>query len=198
MPNYISLNFNHTPLDFHQLEEKYHDGKKIELKDPKTPSNFHNIFLIVGIVAFVLSLSYTVTVDQLSSRSRASEKAPEPTPQVIHIQTATSVLKDYPKQYKAEVIPQELYDSIKKTYSQDTPGRKNYVIDKVARYYIYKDVLEQNDLTFEESTKTDPLQKLVDDVNTMQTVIQEKILTQPDSTYKDLDSIVTNNISQFK
>ena len=86
---------------------------------------------------------------QITKNSKASTIQPQPTLRVIKIESPLiAAISEYPKSYNGQIIPEELYLEIKNHYLVNTKARKNYVIDKIGRYYIYQDVLTENGLYF--------------------------------------------------
>lgn len=200
MAHYISLDINHTPLDILQLQEHY-DRKnppKNRLPGRKISSSFiSNSLLVFSVTAFVLVLTYAFRADFLSTKSRASESKPSPKVVTALNNPVLKTVKDYPQKYNEETIPKELYYDIKQHYAVNTTGRKNYVIDKIVRFYIYRDVLKENELTYPESKKETPFAKMIEDVSSMEKVLKNEVINK-DGVYKTLDDVVTSKIKNFK
>ncbi|OGK52406.1 hypothetical protein A2966_01925 [Candidatus Roizmanbacteria bacterium RIFCSPLOWO2_01_FULL_41_22] len=159
------------------------------------------ILLVVAVICLIFSISYSMINSQITKNSKASTIQPQPTLRVIKIESPLiAAISEYPKSYNGQIIPEELYLEIKNHYLVNTKARKNYVIDKIGRYYIYQDVLTENSLYFVESEETGEFARLLADEKTMEKIIIDKLVTHGDfiGKYVNLDEIINEKLKLFK
>lgn len=187
MANYVSIETQYTPLDIDHLQS--------ELKGKRGPT----ILLIIGIVAFLGSLTYAVTGIKVQSETKAEvKKSPLQISAVpLALNPVPDIVKEFPTTYGDTKIPESLYTDIKTVYAIDTPGRKNYVLDKVLRFYVYREVLGEENLSFVQSEQEGEFAKLIEEVTAMELIIKENLIGT-DKKYESLDKLVVERLSNFK
>lgn len=162
IPDFTPLNtsgINYTRLDVKSFKKKhYSSGLK----------NGINFLMVFSISAFLLSASYYVQQTQFSSSSRASTPRPTQMP-----------LGDvFPKAYKDEVVPANIInDLIQSAKSKDIKFPQTYAKERITKYYIYKDVLSENNIPLPNNEKID------DYIDEMEDLIKQHLLSKADFAY---------------
>lgn len=162
IPDFTPLNtsgMNYTRLDVKSFKKKhYSSGLK----------NGINFLMVFSVSAFLLSASYYVQQTQFSSSSRAAVPRPTQMP-----------LGDvFPKAYKDEVVPKNIIaDLVQSAKSKDVTYPQTYAKDRIVKYYIYKDVLSENNIPLPNNENID------DYVDEMEDLIKQHLLSKADFAY---------------
>lgn len=159
-----------TPLDYNKISSPATDGPK-----KSAASHLPNVLLITALVAFTLSLTYSVQTYQISVNTQA---ATEPTPIVVMSSptpavSRTFVLRNKPTKYKSE--------SVDSSCLQSDMGQEK-ALDVIAKYYSFKDILNENGIAYTPSTTLN-CESMDDDVDNMSTLIQKQLLSTADFAY---------------
>ena len=159
IPDFTPLNTtgaNYTRLDIKEFKKKhYNTGLK----------NGINFLMVLSVSAFLLSASYYVQQTQFSSSSRAAGPRPSQTP-----------LGDvFPKYYKDEVVPKNIItDLVQSAKAKDVKFPQTYAKERITKYYIYKDVLTENNIPL-------PTKDNIDDyIDQMEDLIKQYLLSKAD------------------
>lgn len=188
---------NYTPIDVYGFRKK-HLFSTVEKGGKKSSQSFPalNLLLIASVITFVVSVSYAVQHTLLSTNSRASEDIQPVKVAYFPKKTIVTNIQTFPQEYNAEEIPADLVTDIRNTYGPlDSANKKNYVFDKIIRFYIYRDVLKEKAL---ESPQTVPTNfaDLVSQIPAMEKTITDTLITK-DHIYSGLDDIIKERIAKF-
>jgi hypothetical protein len=158
--------------------------------------NYINMFLIIAVIVFVVSIAYSVSVTANTENTQASEnkdkkiivRAPTLPPSNANEEPPLIIqkLKSVPNQYNGEAIPETIYEEIKKEAGNtDSEYIKRYAIRSIGEFYIYKDVLSTNGLTLTENDLySDVDYKFIkDSLPEMRGLIDDEIVTNLDFAY---------------
>ena len=99
------------------------------------------------ILATIIFLIIIAIVD--ITLSRFNKNQPSPTPQIPDPTLSPTYLQDLPTRYKDQQIPKSVYEQGFSKY-RNQAGNKvhDYVLNRVERYYIYKDIIAANNLDY--------------------------------------------------
>lgn len=180
MANYVSLESNNTPLNIEKLEKGYNSqiGELFQSSSKLSQGLLSNGLVILSVVIFALTLVYSTQGQFLTSNTKA-ENIPtpaNPTPRHISLvlNPIVSTIKEYPMYYRDVSIAEDIYEDLKTNYDTSTSGKKNYMIDKIVRFYIYRAALQQKGVPYQRSEKEGPVANMLEDVTTMEQVIAER------------------------
>ncbi len=162
IPDFTPLNtseLNYTRLDVNSFKKKhYSSGLK----------NGINFLMVFSLSAFLLSASYYVQQTQFSSSSRAA--APRPTQMPLG--------DVFPKAYKDEVVPTNIINDLVQTAkTKDIKFPQTYAKERITKYYIYKDVLTENNIPLPNNENID------DYIDEMEDLIKQHLLSKADFAY---------------
>lgn len=159
LPDFTPLNMsgaNYTRLDVKAFKKKhYNSGFR----------NGINFLMVLSVSAFLLSASYYVQQTQFSSSSRAAAPRPSQMP-----------LGDvFPKYYKDEVVPKNIIaDLVQSGKDKGIKFPQTYAKERLTKYYIYKDVLAENNIPL-------PTKDNIDDyIDQMEDLIKQYLLSKAD------------------
>lgn len=187
-----SVSHNHTPIDFHKLAKRFNHSLG-GTRGFKLPSNSANIFLMTTLVIFVFSISYSINTSQKSTETKAAPiptSVPQPTPLLplivynVTANTPSSSISAYPKTYSDIAIPAKIYTEGENKYSK-SPNKsliKKYIIDRVTKYYVYLDVLAENDIAVSNNT-VPSFAEIEKQVPILEGRIKEQLITKADFGY---------------
>jgi hypothetical protein len=137
---------------------------------------------------------YALRSTSTTTNTRASE---EPTP-IAGIENslsaeATLIVQDspfkdisqYPTSYRDTPIPASLFDQGKEKYAfvEDKDKLQTYLIDRVLKYYIYQDVLRENDLLEETPQENISYTSMEGLVESYEDLVKSEVLTNMDFVY---------------
>ena len=173
---------NHTPLNLNNLFDRYSKPQIATLGKNKAgamSSNVPNIFLVFSVLLFVGAFSFSLYQTQTSTNTRASEQQEIP----IGHRTVTKLPFDsftsYPTSYNGEEIPQSIYTSGEEAYSYVTNKNetKKYIIDRVARYYVFTEILAEKGLYTKPDMSTMDFTRLEAEIPEMEDQIKNNLIT---------------------
>lgn len=154
---------NYTPLNLNRFQPS---KKRFHVTD---------LFLVLSVISFLLSISYYVGNSKFYSNSQAANR-------LTPVTRPTGSNVKYPKSYKDERIPQTIFVQVKNSLTDFSPKEKDEKAkDIVMRYYAYKDVLAENELA-SESSELDS-KSLPEEVSQMEQIIAENLLSTADFGY---------------
>ncbi len=192
---------NHTPIDFDNLLNKYQKriatiGKNVS--GSRMSSNIPNIFLVIGVVAFVGAFTFSINQTQTSTNTRASATNGPKAPKQMYIANAASPLRtltQYPKTYKGTAIPQTIFSEGEKKYTElpDKKMVKTYIIDQVGKYYVYMDLLGEKNLLTETPTQNPTFDIIEKKVPEMEKIARSELVDNIDFTYIKAWSVLDFN-----
>lgn len=188
---------NYTPIDVYGFRKK-HLFSTVEKNGQKTSKSMQgtNLLLIASVISLVLSLSYSLQNTLLSTNSRASEDIEMKKPAYFPQKTVISDIKTIPSEYNSEKIPTELLADINTKYGPlDTKNKKNFVLDKLIRYYIYQDVLKENSLEGPRDIPTN-FDDMINQIPDMEKTVTDNLISK-DHKYVTLDDVIKEKIGKF-
>lgn len=167
--NYTKLNL--SDFNFPQVPE----FNEKPAPQPSKKLGLSNVFLVVSGLAFVFAISYYVQSSRFETTSRATIN-PTMSPEIDE----KTLL---PRAYGEEDVAPAIVDDLKEAAQQENVKFPDmYVKDKLVRYYIYKDVMEENDLKLPEEMEAE--QKLtLEKLNAMEQIIKDNLVSSADFAY---------------
>lgn len=142
---------NYTQLSKNVLDTEGMKKSSMNFFEMIEKKNISNIFLIVATVAFVISISYSITVRQNTQSSQASgidQQVASDNPVVTQVpEYEAPLLPEFPQSYKESPIPQELLYTGRAYYSESSDeARDKIVFDTVIKYYVYHDIIAEQEI----------------------------------------------------
>ena len=171
---------NYTPIQIQDFQPQTQSSTK--------KLNVTTIVLILSLCAFLISVAYSTAVQKNLSMTSANYQANMPPTQVPEF--------GFPKQYKRELIPDALYSGAK--LPDPVTGEKfinDYIKDQAMRFYIYKDILAENDIPATPTAAISNFAGFRKDVAMMEQLVKKHLLMQ-DSTTR-LDDIINERKAFF-
>lgn len=200
---------NHTPLNINNLFDRYAKPKFATLgrnTGPASSSNIPNIFLMVAVLTFSISFAYSINKTQTSTNTRASGIQ---TTNFAKLSMATAAFNQahtrttYPTKYNNESIPSSIFTEGEQKYSDvsDKNLVKKYLIQTVAKYYIYSDILQQKSLITPNSQPV-TLALVEEKVPELEKLVRKNAISNIDFVYikawQDFEKHDTKNTIQSK
>lgn len=153
--------FHTTPLE-ESLAVSSHENNPPSFKDKCIKlvhsNRFANAFLVVSIILLVLSFSLTITRQQNTSDTQASEFTGndlESTVELPDLPVPTPYFSEFPTRYKDASIPRNFFvDGYFNFEDVEYPLTQKIVNDTIAKYYVYRDLLETNSIITVENEPT--------------------------------------------
>lgn len=143
-----------------------------------------NLVLLVGVIALVGSLAFAITRTQQTTGSRASTDTLEPS-KLANITESTAFMTrtvtSFPKSYNNKPIPQTIYNEANVTYfTVDTEKRNRYIINRVTLYYIMRDALKENNVSFTDPGETPTFTQIEEALPAMKQTLDSNLLSTAD------------------
>lgn len=135
---------------------------------------FDDIYLIFSVLVFVLSLGVMINSRNFTATSDA--KATRNLTVVPRKQTIVSKL--FPKSYKQEKIPTAIYENLNTFPSLPSQGKDEYVKTQVMKFYVYKDVLQENTESTPEALIPTTYKDINEGVQVMEPIIKNNLLSK--------------------
>jgi hypothetical protein len=207
---------NYTPIDINRYSQStrksstHYASLETRNKRPgmQVSTNFLNFFLIGSIVAFVLSFAYALQVNQTTTNTRAStntlsNKGPESL--LLKDKELTKSITSYPKQYREAAIPQTLVTDAIQLFGKSPENlRKEFIINRIVTYYIYRDALEENNIPLPDLNSPVTFASILDQLPKMEKLVNEKLISSANYAYirstfnKTPDGEIGTDIDQEK
>ncbi len=166
------MELNYTPLDPSMMKTDTNNTVPPSLF-PKKKVQFDTIYLIFSGALFVLSLGVMMSTSSIKSTTDAK------TPPVESAVTPIAAIKyDFPETYKQESIPLTVYENLNSFSDIPVEGREEFVKTQVMKFYIYKDVLQENAESSAEALIPKTFQDIRDGVAAMEPVVKENLLSK--------------------
>ncbi len=145
---------------------------------------FANILLVFGVVLFVASLAFAITRTPETTGSQASTDTLDPS-QLADMPESTAfltkVVENYPRSYNGVAIPSSLYTQADRAlFTVQEEKRKKYIINRVTLYYVMRDVLNANSITFSDPGEAPSFQELENALPAMKQAVDQNLLSIAD------------------
>lgn len=163
---------NFTPLD------SSFNIPSFQPEPPSPPPNrkkiqLDTIYLISAASIFVLSLGLLINSSRLTTTSEAKS-----IPLITSVPKQNNVGKNLPKTFKNESIPLSIYENLSNYPDVPSDGRDEYVKMQVMKFYIYKDLLQQNNSSNAAVLIPKTYKDIKDGVNAMEPIIKQNLLSR--------------------
>lgn len=159
---------NFTPLDpsmtIPSFEKEAPLKKKIRLD---------SIYLIFSVCIFVLSMGLFINSTRFTTTSDA--KPIQNVPTAAPKKTVSSV---FPKSYKNENIPLSIYDNLNNYPDIPAVDGEEYVKTQVMKFYVYKNILEQNNESSASALIPQSYRDIKDGLTVMEPIIEQNVLSK--------------------
>ncbi len=163
---------NSTPLD-PSFNIPSLDQSALPSIPTKRKFKFDTIYLIFSASIFVMSLGLMINSSLLSTTSDAKMIKLIPT-----TTTKKPPLASFPKSYKNEKIASTVYENLASVSDIPSTGKDDYIKTEVMKFYIYKDILEENSEASPAALIPKKFKDIEDGVKIMESVIKEHLLSQ--------------------
>lgn len=164
---------NTTPPDSSLDIPEFQSTSETTSISPKKKFKFDDIYLILSAFVFVLSLGLMINSRNFSSTTDANARR-----DLTIVQRNSTVNSAFPKSYKSEKIPSTIYENLDSYPDIPKTEKDEYVKTQVMKFYVYKDVLQENS----ESKKEDLLpiiyKDIYDGVQAMEPIIKDNLLSK--------------------
>lgn len=169
---------NNSGKNYTRLPKQQVQDMTVQINDLRTKAasflemaeekNYVNAFLIVCLIIFVISMAVSTRINSRSPETQADNvrQSTQSSTEIssfasIYSQTQDLPLPDnrgYPSQYNETPIPSRIYEQAEEQYEdfQDKEKLREYITSKVMRYYIYKDVIQENSIEVDERVPDNP------------------------------------------
>ena len=150
-------------------------------KNNTNTSKYLNLFLSASFILLVISLTILVGKSQFANSSKAAGIDFNPATKTFSGHSPVSALSYFPKKYNNVAIPQKIYEEgAGKIGGAVDEKTREYINDRVVRYFVYKNILSQpidtSNLTF--NMITNELQN-----TDLENKVQEQLVTSIDFAY---------------
>lgn len=194
---------NHTPLNVNNLFDRYTKPQFASLgknQAEQTHSNLPNLFLVFAVLLFVGAFSFNLTQSQTSTNTRASAlQTANKTSATLNARIAgftnLEELKEYPTQYKGQTIPSSIFTDGEKKYENVTNKNnvKSYLIETVAKYYIYNDVLTEKGIINNNQSSEPTFAIIEDKIELLEKQVKENVVSSIDFAFIKAMQVTDNN-----